>query len=144
MFPDILGFAKPIIDRLLAFIPDPQQKAAAQLALFQAQQTGEFKELDAQVALAGQQASIDQAEAKSESPMERNWRPFIGWTCGVALVFDFVLRPLLSWASAGWWHIPAPPELDTATLMPLLFGMLGLGTMHTAERLQRYKARRVG
>ena len=136
---DVLGWAKPIVSKLLAYIPDPQQKAAAQLELFQAQQAGEFKELDARVALAGQQTDIDKAEAQSESPMERNWRPFIGWACGIALVFDLIARPLLAWASLAWWHCPVPPELDMGTLIPILAGMLGLGTMHTAERINRAK-----
>jgi len=34
------------------------------------------------------------------------------------------------------WSLPAPPLLDTASLVSLLFGMLGLGGYRTYERVQ--------
>ncbi|MGH9483748.1 MAG: 3TM-type holin, partial [Terriglobales bacterium] len=61
---DLLG---PVIGKLLAFIPDPAQKAAAQLALLQANQAGEFKEIDAAVAASAQQNAVNAAEAASPS-----------------------------------------------------------------------------
>ena len=145
MFPDILGFAKPIIDRLLAFIPDPQQKAAAKLQLFEAQQAGEFKALDAQVALAGQQTAIDQAEASSTDPMQ-HWRGGLGWVCAFAYGYSFVLQPLIQAGAAIAGHPVQLPNLELGQLRELTFGMLGLlGGMHVTEHVSRcVRARRDG
>ncbi len=131
----ILDLVGPIVSKLLSFIPDPAQKAAAQLALFQAQQAGEFKELDAQVQMAQGQLDINKAEAASPSLFKGGWRPAVGWICAVGLGYDFILRPLLEWACNAFWHVAVPPELDMGTLLPLLGGLLGLGTMRTAERI---------
>lgn len=135
----ILAFAGPIINKILAFIPDPAQKAAAQQALVDAQQAGEFKEIDAALAAMQAQTSVNAVEAASRNLFEAGWRPFIGWTCGAAMVYNFVLWPLLTWASAAFWHLPKaelPPPLDWSTMSPVLLGMLGLGTMRTVERIQ--------
>lgn len=131
----ILSFAAPLIDKLLSFIPDPAQKAAAQLALVQAQQAGEFKELDTVVALAQGQTSTNAVEAASPSLLVAGWRPFVGWICAAALGYDFLTQPLLSWASAAFWHCPVPPQLDSATLTALITGMLGLGAWHIGDNI---------
>ena len=133
---NLLGLLDPIIAKLLAFIPDPAQKAAAQLALLQAQQAGEFKEIDAAVAASGQQAAVNEAEAASPSLFKGGWRPAVGWICAAALGYDFLVRPLLAWASGAFWHVAVPPALDMGTLLDLLGGMLGLGAMRTVERVQ--------
>jgi len=58
----------------------------------------------------------------------------VGWTCVVGLLYTFLLRPLLAWAS-GMIDIPVPPMLDMGDLFTLLAGMLGLGGMRTFEKL---------
>lgn len=136
----ILAAAEPIISKLLAFIPDPQQKAAAQLALFQAQQAGEFKELDAQVALAGQQADIDKAEAQSSDRLQ-HWRGAAGWVCVAGLAWTFVGFPVLSCLLAATGHMPKGglPVLDNAQLWQLTAGMLGLGGWHVYGQVRGVK-----
>jgi len=67
-----------IIDKIF---PDPAQKTQAQLALLQAQQAGEFKELDAQLQLAKGQTDTNQIEAANPKLFVSGWRPFIGWVC---------------------------------------------------------------
>jgi hypothetical protein len=54
------------------------------------------------------------------------------------LGYEFMLRPLLPWALAvaGAQGIPELPSLDNV-LFELLFGMLGLGTLRTADRWKR-------
>lgn len=133
---NLLGFAQPIIDKLLAFIPDPAEKAKAQLALFQAQQAGEFKEIDAQIALAGQQAAVDKAEAQSHDPLQ-HWRGGLGWVCSFAYGYAFVLQPLIQAGAALAGHPVKLPELDLGQLSTLTLGMLGLGGLHVAERIKR-------
>ena len=46
------------------------------------------------------QISVNQAEAKHKSLFVAGWRPFVGWTCGVALAWHFVLAPFTMFACA--------------------------------------------
>ena len=93
----------------------------------------------AQVQLSLAQAAIDRQDAQSKSPMQRNWRPAIGWVCVFGLAYQFLMCPLFPWIAqvclphAG---IPMLPKLDTSTLMPLLMGILGLGAMRTVEKIK--------
>lgn len=121
----INGFFK-LIDKV---IPDPVEKAKTQLAVIQMQQNGELKELDAQLQTTLAQIAVDNTEAASASVWKSGWRPFIGWICGCGLIYQFLINPLLS----GFTHENFP-SLDTTTLMTLLGGMLGLGTLRTVEK----------
>lgn len=129
---DILTIGSKILDRVL---PDPAQKAAATLEMFKAQQAGEFKELDNELQRDLAQIAVNQAEAQSPDFFRGGWRPAVGWCCVLGLVYTFLAQPLLVWAS-GIWHSPAPPALDMGTLLTLLAGMLGLGTLRTAEKVK--------
>lgn len=124
--------------------PDKAQQQQAQeqfeLQLLQMQQRGELDEYDKQVQLALAQVQVDNTEAASSSFFVSGARPFIMWICAGGLGYQFVARPLFSWASVAWWHVPIPPSLDMNTLMTLLFGLLGLGTMHMTENIQAARA----
>ena len=117
------------------FFPDPAVKQQAQLQILQLQQAGEFKELDSQLQRDLSQADINKVEAASPDFFRGGWRPAVGWVCVVGLLYDFLTQPLLSWASNAFWHVAIPPQLDISVLMTLVGGMLGLGGMRTAERL---------
>lgn len=130
----ILEIGSKVFDRLF---PDPTQKAQAQLELFKLQQSGELAQLTADTQLALQQGNINVEEAKSSSIFVSGWRPFIGWVCGVGFGVQFVIGPLAEWASNLTGHAVAFPPLDLSTMLPLLGGMLGLGTMRTAEKIKK-------
>lgn len=117
-------------------IPDPAQKAAAQLEVLRLAQAGNFRELDAIVELGKQQTAINAVEAQ-QGTFRGGWRPFVGWVCGAGLAYQFLARPLLPWAlqSAGV-DVQAMPSLDTKEIMPLVLGMLGLGGLRTIERIK--------
>ncbi len=117
------------------FFPDPAAKASAQLELIKAQQAGEFKEIDAAIALGEQQNKVNEVEAASPSFFRGGWRPAIGWVGAAALFYEYLAQPLLVWASTIW-SIPVPPKLDNADLTAIITGMLGLGGMRTIERVQ--------
>lgn len=74
------------------------------------------------------QANIDAVEAANPSVFVSGWRPFIGWTCGLALAYNFLFCPIAK--SFGI----AVVYLDIATLMPLVIGMLGITAARTAEK----------
>lgn len=90
------------------------------------------KEIDPQK-LIELQAEINKQEAMHRTIFVAGWRPFIGWVCGVALAYNFVLRDLLV-----WWvgQDQVPPALQMEHLMTVLVGMLGLGGMRTFEKLK--------
>lgn len=81
------------------------------------------------------QVEVNKAEAQHRSVFVAGWRPFIGWTCGVALAYHFILSPLILFG-AGWAgaEIPELPAFDMDSLMTVLLGMLGLGGMRTFEK----------
>lgn len=132
----------PTISRVLdRAIPDPEQKAKAQLELLRLEQEGAFKELDAQLQVNLAQAQINQQEAAQTGVFRGGWRPAAGWACVFGLAYEFMVRPLLPWLLTvfGAEAVPELPSLD-GVLFELLFGMLGLGTLRTAERWKRTSA----
>ena len=84
------------------------------------------------------QVEVNKMEAQHRSLFVAGWRPFIGWTCGIALAYHFVLNPLIlfgvSWAGV---EIPALPEFDMSSLMTVLMGMLGFGGLRTFEKVKK-------
>jgi len=129
---DLLPFIGKLLDRL---IPDPAAKAAAQLQLLQLQQSSDFKQLDADLQVQIAQIGVNTAEANSPSLFKGGWRPYIGWACGGAFSYNFIIQPLLAWVSSAFWHVPIPPSLDWPMMSPVMMGMLGLGAMRTYERV---------
>ena len=89
------------------------------------------KEIDPQK-LIELQSEINKVEAQHRTIFVAGWRPFIGWVCGFALAYNFVLRDLLIWF-VGPEQVP--PALQMEHLMTVLVGMLGLGGMRTFEKL---------
>jgi hypothetical protein len=90
------------------------------------------KELDPQ-RLIELQSEINKPEAQHRSLFVAGWRPFIGWICGFALLYNFIIRDLAIWAF-GIESVPAPLQMEH--LMTVLLGMLGLGGMRTFEKLK--------
>lgn len=107
------------------FVPDPAQKAQAETELRSALQQWDVA-----------QSATNTAEAASADPFTSRWRPFIGWVCGSALAYQYVLAPLGVWFSQMIGHpVPAPPKLDDL-LWQLMVGMLGLGGLRTYEKVK--------
>jgi hypothetical protein len=87
--------------------------------------------------LAMAQIDVNKAEAASTSIFKGGWRPFIGWTCGSAFAYHFVLQPLLVFVLVSTGHpVPDLPKFEMDALMTVLFGMLGLGGLRTFEKFK--------
>jgi len=81
------------------------------------------------------QMKVNQAEAASDSIFKGGWRPFNGWTCGAAFAYHFIVQPFLIFViTAFGLDLPALPDFDMSSLMPVLLGMLGLGGMRSFEK----------
>jgi len=97
----------------------------------------ERAQLAAAVAIVQGQLQVNQAEAASPSVFVAGWRPAIGWVCGGALAYTYLLYPILMWAAAIWWPNLTPPKLgNDGMLYELLLGMLGLGGLRTFEKVK--------
>ncbi|MFZ6862782.1 3TM-type holin [Undibacterium sp. Ji67W] len=105
------------------------QQASAQLELLKLHQSGQMAQLSADSQIIFAQIGVDNTEAQSESMFKSGWRPFIGWTCGSAFSWQFVLQPAFEWISAPVGHPVLSPKADLSQMMPVLLGMLGLGVM---------------
>tara|TARA_B110000305_G_scaffold189231_1_gene211181 strand:+ start:81 stop:476 length:396 start_codon:yes stop_codon:yes gene_type:complete len=118
----------PITGLLDKFIPDADLKNKL------AHQVATMAETHAQE-LAKGQLEINKAEASHKSIFVAGWRPFIGWTCGIALCWHFVLQPVtLFVCSYIGLTIPELPQFDMGSLMTILGGLLGLGGLRTYEK----------
>jgi|TARA_R100000995_G_C3449066_1_gene107164 hypothetical protein len=88
--------------------------------------------------LAKSQIEVNKMEAQSRHWFVASWRPFIGWTCGIALMWHFVLSQfILFFATMFGYSLPALPEFDMGSLMTVLMGMLGLGGLRTFEKYKQ-------
>jgi hypothetical protein len=130
----VLNFGSKLLDK---FIPDPAQKAAAQLELVKLSQSGELAKLAADTQLAQGQLDINKIEAASSDRFVSGGRPFIIWVCGVGLGVQFIVSPLLTFFAELCFnkHI-VMPNLDTGTLLALLASLLGTSYMRSQEKLR--------
>ena len=78
------------------------------------------------------QSEINKMEAQHRSIFVAGWRPFIGWICGVALLYNFIIRDVIAWISPD----AMPPAIQMDQLITILLGMLGLGGSRTFEKIK--------
>lgn len=127
----VADLAKGLIDR---FFPNKTEAQKAELAQAMALLQGEIESQKAQI-------EVNKVEAASSSVFVAGWRPFIGWVCGSALVYQYILRPLIGAGFSLAGHaVPVMPGLDD-NLYQLLLGMLGLGSLRTYEKVRGVAAK---
>jgi hypothetical protein len=127
VFALLLPVLAPILERLASLIPDPEARAKA-AAEAEAQLMAAIQASDSA------QMAANRQEAENTSLFVAGWRPGAGWVCVVALGYQYLAVPLVSWSfAARGLDLPALPTLDN-NLWELLTGMLGLGTLRTIEK----------
>lgn len=115
-----------IVDELYT---SEEEKAAAKLAI---------KKVEAE--LKKRQMDINLADAQSKAggisgAIQRIWRPLIGFSCALAIMFEYVVKPFLMFFLATFHIETLPlPEMDMGTLMPLVMALLGMGALRTYEK----------
>ena len=128
MLQALIGPATEIIGK---FVEDKDQKNKL------AHEIATMAERHAQELAKGQLA-INAEEAKSRNIFVAGWRPFVGWTCGLALFAHFILFPSADVITAYLgYDTPTYPAFDMDTLMTVLLGMLGLGGMRSFEKYKK-------
>jgi len=125
----ITNIIGPVTDLLSKAIPDAdtRMKLAAEIDSLASRQATD---------IAKAQLAVNKEEAASGSLFVAGWRPFIGWTCGLAFCMNFILIPFGNFALAVSGSDVVVPGIDLATMMPVLLGMLGLGGLRTAEKMK--------
>jgi len=126
LIPGILG----IIDKVLgAVIPDPAARAKATVDI-----------LDQLGKLDTGQMEVNKVEAAHEGSFVAGWRPFIGWTCGMAIAYEYVFAPIVIYTALLFgYHMPPPPTIS-GDLWQLITGMLGMGALRSFEKVRGISA----
>jgi hypothetical protein len=117
------GVVKPILDK---WIPDAKDRLDAEQAIMKALLATDLAQIE-----------VNKVEAANENIFVSGWRPFIGWVCGSAYAYTFVLQPFLIFL-ATLFQIPMKtdqlPHLNWSELGFVLAGMLGLSTLRSIEK----------
>lgn len=131
----LLPFAEKLLDALDL---SGEKKIEAKVKLLEMEQNGELAKLAADTELAKGQLEINKIEAASSNIFVAGWRPFIGWTCGVAFAYHFVLQPFLAFAISNYYNKQVIlPAVDMEVIAYTLCSILGIGgTLRTAEKIK--------
>jgi hypothetical protein len=119
---DAIAAGLKVLDK---FVPDPEARVKAEAEL-----RSSLQQWDAG------QAAVNKAEAENPNLFVSGWRPAIGWCCGLALFYSYLLVPLGMYVGfVSGKPLPKPPVLD-GNLWELMFALLGLGGMRTYEKIK--------
>ncbi len=102
----------------------------------------EQRALEIEYALTKAQTDINLEEAKHPSIFVAGWRPFVGWVCGFSLGWQFIGSPIFEWIIKIADKNVSAPEMDTGSLVTVLFALLGLGGMRTFEKYKNSEGNR--
>jgi Holin of 3TMs, for gene-transfer release len=120
----VADLASSMIDR---FFPNKTEQEKAQMA--------------AALTIIQGQLDVNKEEAKSPSLLVSGWRPALGWACVLACVWNWMGLPVgLFIAKFSGYPIEMSPA-DLTEMLPILIGMLGLGTLRTVEKIKEVAAK---
>lgn len=122
----MIGQVIEVADKVLGkFIPDKNLKMKLQKEMAMA-----FH--DANLA----QIQLNKQEAAHKNIFVAGWRPFVGWTCGVALAYHFIVSPIVETILIAAGVAVDLPSFEFSQLSSILMGMLGLGGLRTYEKMK--------
>ena len=124
LLPSLLPVVGDVLDR---FFPNKEERAKAEREI-EAKLTEHLASID----LA--QLEVNKQEASHRSLLVAGWRPFVGWTCGLALFYTYLVQPMATFVLAQTGHLIQLPPVDLSAMMPVLLGMLGLGGLRSFEK----------
>ena len=122
----MIGQVIEVADKVLGkFIPDKNLKMKLQKEMTMA-----FH--DANLA----QIQLNKQEAAHKNIFVAGWRPFVGWICGVALAYHFILSPIIETILIVSGLKIDLPSFEFSQLSSILMGMLGLGGLRTYKKMK--------
>lgn len=120
----LVKLAPQLLDLIDNLIPTEAGRAEAKLKLMELEQKGQLAQVE-----------INSKDAGHQSLFVAGWRPFIGWVCGAAFAWVFLLQPIIGFALSAVGLGPVIlPFFDMDAMMYVLFGILGLGGLRTYEK----------
>ena len=128
LIPSLLPAVTDVIGR---FLPEDKEKRAAAEREIEKQLATHLAKID----LA--QLEINKQEAAHRNIFVAGWRPFIGWSCGIALCYAYIIQPITIFVLAQTGNLVSLPTLDLSEMMPVLLGMLGLGGLRSFEKYKK-------
>ena len=117
---------KPVGDILDKFVADKDLKLKLSHEL--------EKEI---ISLNRAQIELNKVEAAHENVFVSGWRPFIGWACGIALVYHFLIEPIIQYILIINGSDFATPEFDFSQLSTIVMAMLGMRGLRTFEKVKK-------
>jgi hypothetical protein len=124
LLPSILPVVGDVLDR---FFPNKEEKAKAAREI-----EARLSEHLAQIDVA--QIRVNEKEASHRNLFVAGWRPFIGWSCGLALFYTYLAQPVFTFILIQRGQYVDLPPIDLGAMMPVLLGMLGLGGLRSWEK----------
>jgi hypothetical protein len=115
-----------VLDRV---IPDKNKRAEAEEQLQTLLTSQDFQ-------IAVEQIKVNAIEAQSDSFFKSGWRPSVGWICSIAFGLHFVVFPILNWLLMLCGQLPILVPFQMDTLLTVLLGLLGMGTLRTVEKMK--------
>jgi len=117
------------------FFPDKTEQEKAQLSLV-------LTTMQNQMSMNQGQMDTNKVEAGSPSLFVSGWRPFVGWVCGAACAWNWIGLPVIKAGLLAFnQDASALQPADLTQMLPLLFGLLGMGALRTYEKTQGVAAR---
>jgi len=128
LLPSVLPAVTDIVGR---FLPEDKEKRAAAEREIEKQLATHLAKIDIA------QLEISKQEAAHRSIFVAGWRPFIGWSCGFAMCYAYIIQPITVFILAQTGNLVNLPTLDLSEMMPVLLGMLGLGGLRSFEKYKK-------
>ena len=131
----LIGPVAEVINTVLKRVLPAEKMSEAERAKLEAEITLELSKQDWE-GIRGQ-LEINKEEAKSTNWFVAGWRPAIGWICGAAFAYHYVIQPLAVFFTVVVFKNEIGSQLpvfDMDSLLTVLLGMLGLGGLRTFEK----------
>jgi len=125
MPPIITALIPGLFEIIKNLFPNPEDQAKAKL-----QAMTMLSQLDIS------QLEVNKVEAASDNLFVAGWRPAIAWCCVFAYVYTYIISPVLNYYLV-LKGLPIIPQLDQSQLDGVLYGLLGLGTLRSVEKIAK-------
>lgn len=83
------------------------------------------------------QIEVNKIEAASTSWFVAGWRPSVGWVCSLAMLYHFIIAPLIQYLLTIFGVQAELPEFDFSQLSTILMAMLGMAGLRTYEKKEK-------
>ncbi len=128
----LLGGLFELVDHLYT---TDEEREAAKLRVLELHHSGALAQME-----------VNKVEAGHSNIFVSGWRPFVGWTCGLAFAWTFVVFPIftavvsyIAMVNNVIVDFAGVPQADMETMMPVMMGMLGLGALRSWEKINKTK-----